>query len=214
MKAAVALLGLFFYCFSALGADLRPTPRPQADRLRLAEATWSCHVGYGLQQDTLLIEGRFFGAHGPSNPTHSFTKPGYLGFGCITPWLYTNYSFLDRSLELPGQITLSGQTYDQVSYRLDQLGIGASFPMIPHRLYLDFGLQPYILSYSLGYYPEDLAGVVRSDVFKQNGSLIQTRLRYYMNAFFFGSYEFSKNLDSKGMVQSSAKFGLNMRVRY
>jgi len=214
MKWSLSLLLCCLASAAAWGADLRPTPRPDDLRLRLVENTWSCHAGYGLQQDALQLAGTKLGTDQGPNPLHALSKPGAIGFGCIAPWFYTTYSLLDRSLPLPQGTVVEGQSFNQVSYRLDQFALGTSWPLIAHRLYADLGLQPYILSYSFGLFPLEADQVVRSKVFKQNGTLVQTRLRLYWDAFFFGFYELSQNPDGQGEVRTSAKVGLNMTVRY
>ena len=193
---------------------LRPQSRPTDQNVLLVERTWSCHISYGAQTDRFKLEGQTLGSANRFSPLQRASQPGYLGFGCITPSVYFNYGFLDRSIRFDPEITFHDQPWNGLSYRLDQIGFGTYWSFIPHRLYWDVGMAYYITSYQFGNYPEQASDVVRSPVYKQNGTLLHSRLRYYINSFFFGSYEYLHNPSSTGHVQSSSKLGLNVMVRF
>lgn len=195
-----------------LAAPLVPHQRPEGTGMRLVERAWACHIGYGAPADWLKIDGeaRALGDQQvPGWTGLNLSRAGYLGLGCLFGGYFLNYHFVDRAGLMDQTVTLEDQQWTAISYRLDQLTLGKSFSLAAHRLYLDLGLGGFVGSYQLSR-PVD-AENDRSEIHKDSGVLLETRLRLHLGRHFFLSYGLS---GSSGLAALSARAGINFMMRY
>ncbi|MDT8446448.1 MAG: hypothetical protein RRB13_06075 [bacterium] len=219
MKTWLLLFGLLWS--GVLWAEpLRPVARPAGEDIRLVEQVWACHIGFGVASDVLNLhdQSRRNRDQAAGWTGLKFSQAGYLGFGCFLREYYFDYHFVDRAFRLNRSVPLDGQSWEAVSYRLDQISAGRSFSLAAHRLYLDLGLGLFSGSYQMTAYQNVVttdgslsSQETRGEIGKETGALVQSRLRFHLDRNFFFSYGLSA---SAGLAELSARLGVNYMVRY